>query len=149
MPALRRNRYRIWAVAALVAIALTACSRSDPERELRTNVAAMAQAVEQRDPAAFLNFVSDDFTRESGGLGKQELKRMLAGVMLRNEKITVNTVVTEVRVEGDRAQATVRVVTTGGAGVLPERGQGWNFDSLWRRENGRWQVYNAEWRDAS
>ncbi len=109
----------------------------------------MAQAVEKRDPAAFLNFVSDDFTRESGGFGKQELKRMLAGVMLRNEKITVNAVVTEVRLEGDRAQATVRVVTTGGAGVLPERGQGWNFDSLWRRENGRWRVYNAEWRDAS
>lgn len=109
----------------------------------------MAQAVEKRDPAAFLNFVSDDFTRESGGFGKQELKRVLAGVMLRNEKIIVNAVVTEVRLEGERAQATVRVITTGGAGVLPERGQTWNFDSLWRRENGRWQVYNAEWRDAT
>ena len=130
-------------------MALGACSRSDPERELRANVAAMAQAVEKREPAAFLNFVSDDFTRESGGFGKQELKRVLAGVMLRNEKIVVSAVVTSVRVEGERAQATVRVITTGGAGMLPERGQTWNFDSLWRRENGRWQVYNAEWRDGS
>src|SRR5215203_4394567 len=132
----------LWPLLVSAAIALGACNRSDPERELRTAVASMAQAIEKREPAAFLKFISDDFTREAGGFGKQDLKRVLAGVMLRNEKITVNAVVTSVRLDGDRAQATVRVIATGGAGLLPERGQGWNFDSLWRRVGGRWQVYN-------
>ncbi len=108
----------------------------------------MAESIEQREPAAFLDHVSDEFSRESGAFGKQDLKRLLAGVYLRNDKITVNAVVTDVRVEGDRAHAKVRVVATGGAGLLPERGQGWDFDSVWRRENGRWSVYNAEWREA-
>ena len=118
---------RSLAVILLAAIAV-GCSRSDPERELRTAVTAMAQAIEQREPAAFLDNVSDEFARESGAFGKQDVKRMLAAVYLRNEKITVNAVVSDVRLEGDRAQAKIRVLATGGAGWLPERGQSWEFD---------------------
>ena len=128
--------------------AAASCSRSDPERELRAAVGSMAQAIEQRDPAAFLNFVSDEFARESGGFGKSDVKRVLAGAYLRNQKINVATTVTDVRIEGERARAKVRVVATGGAGMLPECGQTWDFDSTWRREDGRWKVYNAEWVEA-
>ena len=134
-------------IAAITLVALS-CSRSDPERELSAAVTAMAQAIEQREPAAFLDYVSDEFARESGAFGKQEVKRVLAGVYLRNEKITVNPVVSDVRIDGDRAQAKIRVLATGGAGLLPERGQSWDFDSVWRRERGRWKVFNAEWREA-
>ena len=134
--------------AAAVATVVFACSRSDPERELRSAVAAMAQAIEQREPAAFLNSISDDFARESGTFAKQDVKRLLGGAYLRNEKISVNAVVSDVRIDGDRARAKVRVIATGGAGLLPERGQSWDFDSAWRRESGRWKVYNAEWIEA-
>jgi hypothetical protein len=135
-------------LALALAMTLAACSRSDPERELRSAVAAMAQSVEQREPAAFLDSLSDDFARESGAFGKQDVKRLLLGAYLRNEKISVNAVVTDVRIDGDRARAKVRVLATGGAGLLPERGQSWDFDSVWRRESGRWKVYNAEWTEA-
>ena len=136
----------IWALP--VAFTLGACSRSDPERELRTTVAAMSHAIEQREPATFLDSISDDFARESGAFGKQDAKRLLVGAYLRNEKISVNSVVTDIRIDGDRARAKVRVFATGGAGLLPERGQSWNFDSVWRRESGQWKVYNAEWVEA-
>jgi hypothetical protein len=132
----------------VLATAAIGCSRSDPERELRSAVASMAQSIEQREPAAFLDSLSDDFARESGAFGKQDVKRLLLGAYLRNEKISVNAVVTDVRIDGDRARAKVRVFATGGAGLLPERGQGWDFDSVWRRESGRWKVYNAEWTEA-
>ncbi len=122
-----------------------ACARADPERELREAVAAMARAVEAREPGVFLDFVSDDFTRESGAFGRQDVKRTLAGIYLRNEKIHLATVVTDVTIEGDRARVKLRVVATGGAGLLPERGQTWEFDSAWRRDGGRWKVFNAEW----
>lgn len=138
---------RVAAIFMLIAAA-TGCGRTDLERELRSTVAAMVQAIEQREPVAFLDSISDDFSRESGAFGKQDAKRLLAGAYLRNEKITVNGVVTDVRIDGNRAHAKVRVFAAGGAGLLPERGQAWDFDSVWRRENGRWKVFNAEWREA-
>jgi len=132
----------------LLALAFVAgCGRSDPERELRATIDAMAQAIEKREPAAFMEALTDDFSRESGAFGKQEAKRTLVAAILRNEKIGVSAVVTEVRIEGDRAFARVRVVATGGAGLLPERGQAWDFESAWRRERGQWKVFNAEWRE--
>lgn len=144
------SRVRSWKVLAVVVLAVSAahCGRSDPERELRSAVAAMAQSIEQREPEAFLDSISDDFARESGAFGKQDVKRLLVAAYLRNEKISVNAVVTDVRIDGDRARAKVRVFATGGAGLLPERGQSWDFDSVWRREGGRWKVYNAEWTEA-
>lgn len=139
---------RALTVGCAFALALVAaCGRSDPEREIRATVARMAQSVEQRDPSVFLDAVAEDFTRESGAFGKQDARRTLLAAYLRNEKISVSAVVTEVRVEGDRAYAKVRVIATGGAGLLPERGQIWDFDSAWRRERGQWQVFNAEWRE--
>jgi ketosteroid isomerase-like protein len=134
--------------ALLLALAFVAgCGRSDPERELRATIDSMVMAIERREPAAFLGAMTDDFSRESGAFGKQEAKRTLAAVILRNEKIGVSAVVTEIRIDGDRAFARVRVVATGGAGLLPERGQAWDFESAWRRERGQWKVFNAEWRE--
>ena len=136
------------AVALLLAlVAAAGCGRSDPERELRATIDSMARAIEQREPAAFLDALADDFSRESGAFGKQDAKRTLVAAVLRNEKINVSAVVTEVRVDGDRAFARVRVVATGGAGLMPERGQAWDFESAWRRERGQWKVFNAEWRE--
>jgi ketosteroid isomerase-like protein len=132
---------------ALGALFAAGCGRSDPERELRATIDAMARAIEKREPAAFLEAMADDFSRESGAFGKQEAKRTLVAAVLRNEKINVSAVVTDVRIDGDRAFARVRVVATGGAGLLPERGQTWDFESAWRRERGQWKVFNAEWRE--
>jgi hypothetical protein len=136
------------ALAAFVLCALPlACTRSNPERELRDTIAGMAAAIGKREPGPFLDGLADDFTRESGAFGKQEAKRMLAGILLRNERISLTAVVTDVRIDGERAFAKVRVVATGGAGLLPERGQTWEFDSAWRHDGGRWKVFNAEWRE--
>ncbi|MGB2818643.1 MAG: nuclear transport factor 2 family protein [Burkholderiaceae bacterium] len=139
---------RAIAVGCALALGLVAgCGRSDPEREIRATIAQMAQSIEKRDPAVFLDAVAEDFSRESGAFGKQDAKRTLLAAYLRNEKIIVSAVVTDVRVEGERAFAKVRVIATGGAGLLPERGQTWDFDSAWRRERGQWKVFNAEWRE--
>ena len=138
---------RALALLLSVVALTTGCGRSDPERELRATIGSMAQAIEKREPAAFLDAMTDDFSRESGAFGKQDTKRTLVAAILRNERINVSAVVTDVRIEGDRAFAKVRVVATGGAGLLPERGQTWDFDSAWRREGGQWKVFNAEWRE--
>jgi len=142
------TRLRVAALLLALGAALAAaCGRSDPERELRATSDSMAQAIEKREPAAFLDAMADDFSRESGAFGKQDAKRTLVAAILRNEQINVSAAVTEVRIDGDRAFARVRVVATGGAGLLPERGETWDFESAWRRDGGQWKVFNAEWRE--
>jgi hypothetical protein len=141
-------RRTLFVVAALAAAAvLPSCGRGDPEKQLRATIAAMAEAVEQRRVSDALEPVAEDFTRESAVFGKQEVRRVLAAAMLRNETIRVNATVTYLRIEGDRGFAKVRVFAAGGAGALPERGQTWDFDTAWRREQGHWKVFNAEWRE--
>jgi hypothetical protein len=134
-----------WVLIACVL--LFGCGRNDPEGELRAAIGQMASAIEQRKPTALLEHLAEDFTRESDAFGKRDVGRLLVGVLLRNEKITVNAAVTSVRITGDRARTKVRVFATGGSGLLPERGQTWEFDAGWRRENGAWRVFNAEWRE--
>ena len=134
--------------AAVLALAAAGCSRSDPERELRATIGAMSSAIEQRQPAAFLDSLADDFTREAAAFDKTEARRLLAGVMLRNARITLTTVVQDVRIVGDRAEVRMRVLATGGEGLLPERGQAWDVETAWRRTGGKWQLYNADWRAA-
>lgn len=131
----------VWTGAGL------ACSRSDPEKELRAAIGDMAAAIDQQRVADSLKHVSEDFTRESGAFGKADARRVLAGAMLRNEKIHLTTSVTDLRIDGERAFVKLRVIAAGGSGLLPERGQMWEFDSVWRREDGQWKVYNAEWRE--
>lgn len=133
-------------VLALVA-ALAACNRTDPERELRTTIDAMAASIESHAVATFLDHLADDFTRESDTFGKRDAQRLLAGVLLRNEKIHVAAVVNSLVITGATARTKLRVVATGGSGLLPERGQTWEFDVSWRREKGAWRAYNAEWRE--
>jgi hypothetical protein len=122
------------AVVALVigpGVLASGCGRAEPEKQLRSTIAAMAQAIEQHRVSDALEPLAEDFTRDSGAFGKQEARRVLAGAMLRNEKIQLSATVTEVRV----------------AGLLPERGQTWEFDTAWRLEGGQWKVFNAEWRE--
>ncbi|MGH6623205.1 MAG: hypothetical protein ACREBN_04500 [Burkholderiaceae bacterium] len=108
----------------------------------------MAEAIEQQRIGDFLDSVADDFTRESGSFGKQDTRRILAGAMLRNERIRLSAVVTDVRIEGERAVVKLRAIATGGSsGLLPERGQTWDIESAWRREKGRWILFNAEWHE--
>jgi ketosteroid isomerase-like protein len=140
-------RRRVFPHLVVLVCVLAACARSDPERELRAAVAQMAHAIEARTPADLLEYLSDDFTRESSAFGKADVRRVLAGVLLRNERISVTAVVTAVEMSGASARTKVRVVATGGTGLLPERGQTWEFDAVWRREKGKWRVFNAEWQE--
>ncbi len=142
------HRSRRGAVVLCAAVLLASCGRSDPERELRATVDAMARALEDKRAADFLEHVSSDFTRESGAFGKDDARRLIAAALLRNEKITLAVAVTDINLLGrDAANVRIRVVATGGSGLLPERGQVWDFTSAWRRERGTWRVFNAEWRE--
>ncbi len=129
------------------ALSLVACSRSDPERELRAAIADMQAAVEAREMSRFLKHVADDFARQSGGFDRKEITRTLAGVFLSNQKINVVLTIREVKIAGKQATVVFNALATGGEGLLPERAQGWDFISEWRRDGSEWKVFSAEWKE--
>ena len=145
---LRRTLLIALAQAVLFVTLLGACSRSDPEKELRAAVDAMQAAIQAKNTSGFLDHVADDFTRESGNFDKKEARRILAGVFLTHQSINVVSTVRDIKIDGQRATAQITVLATGSSGLLPERGQSWTFSTHWRREAGAWRVFNAEWKEA-
>jgi ketosteroid isomerase-like protein len=139
---MRLNMVFVCALAILAA----ACSRDTPEAALRSTVASMEEAAKARDAAGVLKHLAEDFVRDSGGMDKSEVRRVLLGVFLRNEKVTVAATVREVKIEGNTATAKINVIATGGAGLIPERADGWEFTTAWRRDGSDWKLYNAEWK---
>lgn len=148
MRAIASGRRRL--LIATVAQTLAGCARSDPERELRATIEAMARAIETGRADDFLDGVTEDFTRESSAFDKRDARRWLAGLMLRDERITLAVVISDLEISGTRAQARLRVLSTGASGgLIPQRGQVLTFDTRWRREGNAWKVSNAEWRETT
>ena len=66
---------------------------------------------------------------------------------MRNEKINLNAVSPTFESTAIGARAKVRVLATGGASLLPERGQSWDFDSVCGARAAL-EGHNAEWTEA-
>ncbi|MGL4575910.1 MAG: hypothetical protein ACRCV9_14090 [Burkholderiaceae bacterium] len=139
-------KFAVVVMAALCLLVAAACSRESPEAALKGAVDQMQQAAQARDAAGMLKHLADDFVRDSGGMDKSEARRILLATFLRNEKITIATTVREIKIEGNIAKAKINVIATGGAGLIPERADGWEFTTAWRKDGSSWKLYNAEWK---
>ena len=128
-------------------LALTgACSRPPEAQRVREAIGAMQAAVEARDPKAFLEHVSADFTGNDGSVDREGLHNVLRAAVLRNEKIGVTIGPIEVEAKDERATAGFTVTLTGSAGgMIPERGAIYSVNSGWKREGGVWRCINAKW----
>jgi hypothetical protein len=135
-----------YAFAAVLIVALTACSRTDPEKALRASIAEMEAAVKARNNSKLMSFLSPDFSRSgAGGMTKDEAKRTVGAVFLTNPNIYLNATIREVNITGSSATARITVVAGGGSGLIPERAQSWDFTTRWRYENDKWLVERADW----
>ena len=131
---------------ALCVVALTACSRTDPEKALRMSITEIEAAVKARDTSKVMSYLAEDFLRpSSGGMNKQEARRTLAAVLLTNPNIYMNVTISDVVITGNTATAKLVVVAGGGQGIIPERAQSFDFKTRWRFDGGKWQAYSAEW----
>jgi ketosteroid isomerase-like protein len=135
-----------WLLALAAILAFTACHRVPDERRIRDAMAAMQQAVQERNPRDFMRHVSADFTGNDGRLDHDALHNLLRAEVLRNESIGATLGPIDVELQGDRATVHVTATLTGGSGGwLPDRGAVYAITSGWRREGGQWRCYNATW----
>jgi hypothetical protein len=143
------------AAAALLAVLLgwrrlAAPARSD-EEQVRALFEEAARAVGEKRVGDALACVSERF-RGEGGWDRAELKRAVAGQVLRGDWLRVTVTTARVAVEGDRARAQVALVAARSgrgatlADLLPQEGTGLLLDAGLEREGGEWRVVTGSHR---
>ena len=127
---------------------LAGCSRTTDEQRIRQAIAAMQQAMESRDPRAFMAHVSDDFIGNDAEFDRAALTNLLRIEVLRNESIGATLGPVDIEMQDDRARVRVIATFTGGSGgMLPERGSVYVITSGWKRSgSGKdWVCFSAKW----
>jgi hypothetical protein len=136
-----RIRHGLWIALALLA----ACSKPPAEQRLRERIAAMQEAIVQRQASEFMAGVADDFIG-NGGIDRAALHNLVRLQVVRNASIGATLGPIDVEMQGERAKVGFDVVLTGGAGgLLPERAQAYAIESGWREQDGEWVVFAADW----
>jgi hypothetical protein len=136
----------------LFAVLGSACSSSsDPEKQISKAIAEMQVALEEGKNAAFSEHLADSFLGGHKGqrnIGKDEVRKMLAGYFLRYRNIGVVIPSLSVQVDAyEPALATTRgtAALTGGNARLPETARLYQFTGQWRLIDGRWQLIQFSW----
>lgn len=120
------------------------CSREPPEQALRSTIAGMQAAAEARDSDALVESFSGDFAGPEG-MDRDQFRRYLAVLWLRNREVGVSLGPLEVELMGDRATVEFTAAATGGEGFLPDRAQVYRVNTGWRLEDGEWRLISAHW----
>lgn len=123
------------------------CSREPPEQALRDTIAGMQAAAEARDSSALVDTFSEDFIGPEG-MDRDQFRRYLAVIWLRNREVGVNLGPLEVELIGERATVRFTAAATGGEGWLPDRAQVYQVRTGWRIEGGEWRLISADWEPA-
>jgi len=130
-------------LAALLVLA-AGCSREPPEQALRDTIAGMQAAAEARDSDALVESFSEDFAGPEG-MDRDQFRRYLAVIWLRNREVGVSLGPLEVELIGERATVEFTAATTGGEGWLPDRARVHRVHTGWRIEGGEWRLISARW----
>lgn len=153
MPHATNPRCRIAAFFApvmLLAAMLGACGRAPPEAAIRSQVAALQSAIEQRSASDVADLLDEDFIGPQS-MDRRAARQMATALMLRHQRIGVITGPLEVELQSeDRALVHTRVALTGGQGgaLLPGSVQAWRVESGWRLRGGTWRITSLTWTPA-
>jgi hypothetical protein len=132
----------LWVMLAL----LCACSRTPDEQRIRESITTMQQAMEERNPRAFLAYVSEDFIGNSADFDRAALANLLRIEVFRNDQVRMMLGPIDIDLQDDRATAHVTATFMGGSGgLLPEHGAIYDITSGWKRDGGKWVCYSGRW----
>ena len=132
--------------AALFVLA-AGCSRTPPEEALRATIASMEAAAEARDAEALVEVFAEDFAGP-GNMDRDQFRRYVALIWLRNREVGVTLGPLEVELVGERARVNFTAATAGGDGFLPDSAQVYQVRTGWRLEGDDWKLISAEWEEA-
>ena len=137
---------RLWLIAAVLLVALCACTRTTPEQQLRDTVSSLQAGIETRDAGDIRAVLADDFVGPEG-LDREGAVRMAQAMFLRHRDVGVTIAgPLQVRMQPDHASVRFDVALSGGSGgVLPDTARLYSVETGWRLQDGDWRLTSAEW----
>ena len=139
-------RRMMWVCLLLASVA--GCHRAPDEEQVRTAIAASAEAAEAGKAGDTVAALTEDFDGNAGALDRRALANLVRVYALRGQKVHVLMGPTEVTSRGDRMVATFTVTLTAGVGVLPDNAGAYLVETGWRRDGGEWRCFTASWKRA-
>jgi ABC-type uncharacterized transport system permease subunit len=129
----------------LVAVLFVACSKAPTEVLLRQTIDQMQLDAEAGRLDALMRAVSQRFSAQGETMDRDAFKRYLLGVVLQSKNIGITRPKTQVTLQQDAGIVEMTLLLTDGGRVLPSDGRLINVRTLWRFEDDRWQLIQADW----
>ena len=139
---------RTWAlVVVLASLLLTACREElSVEQQVIASLESMEQSAEEGRHLDFMSHVADDFLGQQGGMDRHEFHRFMIFQMSENRRLQAQFFPIRVNeTNAGQASAHFNILVTGGDGLLPDRGQLFEVETGWVRDDGDWLLSEANW----
>ncbi len=141
--------------AILMSVLLTACGAElSVEQQVIASLERMEEAAEEGRHLEFMGYVDESFSGQSGVLDRRGFHRFMLFQINENRRLRAQFFPIHVQASitspdtsqvATRATAQFNILVTGGAGLLPERGQLFAVDTAWVRDGDDWLLSGANW----
>ena len=135
---------RLFIMLIVSTFLLPSCSSETDEQRLNTALAGLFSAIENRQRSDVRQYLSKDFLAQRKQ-GRADAERIMLLYFRQNQNISIYRLQQDVKINKDRAEITLIVMVTGSSGLLPERGNRYQVDMLWRKQSGGWLLSNVNW----
>jgi len=116
------------------------------EQQVIATIREMQARIEAGETRPFLAHVSADFSGQGGTLNREQLRALMILQLNRYQRLQGQLLPILVVETGEGlATAHFKAVVTGGPNWIPESGQLFEFETQWRRVDGDWLLYAANW----
>lgn len=128
---------------------LAACRPAPPaEKQIMMRIEQLQQLAEKKQLRSVMDFFSDDF-QGPRDRNKAALQGRLFFHFRYNPTVRVYISNIDIQVNEDgQARVSCHFLATGSQDVMPDKGRLYRVESSWRKEDGAWRIYYADWEDA-
>jgi len=138
----------IRATVLILICGLYACSQPlTVEQQVIAVIRDMEARIEDRERRPFMAHVAEEFTGQGHFTTRDQLNALILYHLNRNQRLQARLFPIHVTPTSQgKAEAFFRVLITGGAGWLPERGQMYEIVTQWQEQGGDWMLVSANWK---
>jgi len=141
------NKIALRLVLAILAsvVFLSACSSSEDELALRSNISAMQDAITSRQPDMLMQHIDPNY-KSPLHRDINALNNFVKDHLSYNRVIYLYLADIEIDLDNDRAKIIFNSGIAGGPDQIPERGKLFKVGTHWLKIDGQWKVTQAKWR---